>query len=52
MSAMSDALYTRSAPASARRFRESALGMQLVLWAALGLGYGVLAERVLEPARA
>lgn len=33
-------------------FRESALGMQLVLWAALGLVYGALAERVLEPARA
>ncbi|QBL93956.1 hypothetical protein KSAC_17370 [Komagataeibacter saccharivorans] len=31
------------------RFREAALGMQLVLWGSLGLMFGVLAERLLTP---
>lgn len=33
------------------RFRISSLGTQLVLWTGLGLLFGVLAQRVIEPAR-
>src|SRR5205807_9502556 len=31
------------------RFRLASLGTQLVLWATVALGFGVLAERLLEP---
>ncbi len=33
-------------------FRITSIGLNAVLWAALGLGFGALAERVLEPAAA
>jgi predicted cobalt transporter CbtA len=32
-------------------FRVSSLGTQLIMWAAIGLIFGPLAERLLEPAR-
>ncbi len=34
------------------RFRVAALGMQAVMWATLGIGFGVLAERLITPAPA
>ncbi|MDE7549094.1 CbtA family protein [Acetobacter fabarum] len=33
------------------RFREAAIGMQLVMWSTLGLVFGALAEKLLQPQR-
>lgn len=33
------------------RFREAAIGMQLVMWSTLGLLFGALAEKLLQPSR-